>query len=199
MLSHLKAPAALLSMMIRWPLCSLFALLMACGGNVQHTPLDRVDGGDLDSGPDAGTNAGPDQGVFICTLDKDGLMVPLHAGQVSGDGCNECSCVSVSTAPSGYIAACTAAGCADAGVGTPSNRRCDTSADCPSSQSFCHFDAICGERGWCGAPQSRCRGTTNPPATAQTTEPVFCGCDGVTYVGENCYSRPWMHLGPCVP
>ena len=198
--------------------CLLFSLLLGACDTVTHTPLAAFDGGDagmpppsppsdggldlgmdtgIDLGSDAGFDGGMDLGAFVCTFDKNGLMVPMHERQATGDGCNDCRCEPDSNAPSGYSVRCTAAGCIDAGV--PNSGRCDTSADCLSGQSFCHFDAICGERGWCGAPQSGCAAATNPVASPDTTEPVFCGCDGVTYVGRNCYTLPWRHLGPCTP
>ncbi len=132
----------------------------------------EVDGGAIDGGNSAcvwtGANAGrPD----------------LERGRISGDGCNECSCVE-----SGI--ACTQIGCRE-------QRRCTTHAECGVA-SFCHFDPGCVETmGYCMVGQSRCSVDSNPVAPSGQTSNVICGCDGTTYEALKCFGVRWRDYGSC--
>jgi hypothetical protein len=158
--------------------CSLLlALGLAAPGCGDATPLAA----------DAGPDAGPADSGRCPWLDA--KRPPLPAGQVSSDGCNECVCeVRFGELQIG----CFTAFCPGAPL------RCSSNADCPDD-GFCHFDQGCDAEvlGWCGQV-SRCRGRdVNPAATATTTGPTFCGCDGVTYRGFECVGRRWARAGDC--
>lgn len=157
---------------------------------------------------DAGVDAGADAGGAVLSCDWEGSpgRPALTSDRLTGDGCNSCNCSEVGGVP--YVS-CTAALCPsgrpDVGPGAdvvdfgPAVLRCQTHADCPEL-GFCHWDPGCGEtEGWCARVWDLCDGSESYTATATTTDPVFCGCDDITYAQPDarCFDRAWSDRGAC--
>ncbi|MCA9552143.1 MAG: hypothetical protein KC933_19035 [Myxococcales bacterium] len=129
-------------------------------------------------------------------------------GMMSGEtgGCAVCQCQC--SEADGCEFACTLGLCLElppAGVTVgPDYPLCTTDADCggtpTSGMNRCLFEMGCLDPvGLCTATPtySLCPDYAEPaPADTPESEPTYCGCDGVTYLGY-CPVVPYAHPGPC--